>query len=100
MGWVFIYFKIFVWVFIELKEDSLKVTARTKIFYMNAQAQFGNEDFSSNNVGIVQHHNIIEQLNHNIQNVSYFKTLDFILRLINMVSNFDFEVIFLIYINF
>jgi hypothetical protein len=59
---------------------------------MNTQTTFGNEsqmNFSSNNVVVMQHQNNIQVINYNgrQQNVSYFKTFDFIWRIIYVASH-------------
>jgi hypothetical protein len=88
-------------------EDNVKVRAGIKNvqtnFQMNTQTTFGNErqmNFSSNIVGVMQHQDNIQQINHNgrQQNVSYFKTFDFIWRIIYVASHSTLSILFKLFI--
>jgi len=87
-------------------EDNVKVRAGIKnvqtSFQMNTQTFFGNEgqmNFSSNKVGVMQHQNNIQEINHNgrQQNVSYFKTFDFIWRIIYVASHLTLAILLKLY---
>ena len=70
---------------------------------MNTQTTFGNEvqlNFLPNNVVVMQHQNNIQEINHNgrQQNVAYFKTFDFIWRIIYVASHLTLLILFKLFI--
>ncbi len=90
----------------EYQDDNIKVrSAITNVqtnFQMNSQTTFGNErllNFSPNNVVVIQHQNNIQEINHNgrQQNVSYFKTFDFIWRIIYVASHLTLAILLKLY---